>query len=193
MISRLSGSVWAVGEDHLVVGAAGIGFRVYVPAAVPSQVGGVGQNVELHTYLHVRENELSLYGFLTEEELLFFKLLLSVSGIGPKLALAVLGVVSPKALRQAVFQEELGILTRVPGVGQKTARAVIFHLKDKLAASDEETVISFGNVDTEVLAALTGLGFSIVEAQRALQGTARDTEMPVEERVRQALILLDRR
>jgi len=193
MIARLSGSVWAVGEDHLVIGAAGIGFKVHVPTTVSSQVRGVGETVDLHTYLHVRENELSLYGFLTEEELSFFRMLLSVSGIGPKLALAVLSTVSPKALRQAVFQEQLGILTRVPGVGQKTARAIVFHLKDRLVKSDEETAAPFSDVDVEVVAALTSLGFSVVEAQRALQGSARDTEMPVEERVRQALILLDRR
>jgi len=154
---------------------------------VLAQLDGVGQPVELFTHLHVRENELALYGFLTEDELTLFKVLLSISGVGPKVALALLGTVSPEALRQAVVQEEPGLLSRVPGIGPKTARAIIFHLKDKLIPIGAEATPLLSDADAEVIAALTGLGFSLVEAQAALQSLPPDEDLPIEERVRQAL------
>jgi holliday junction DNA helicase RuvA len=187
MIVRLSGAVWSTGEAHVVVRVGGIGLHVHVPSGVLAQLGGVGQPVELFTHLHVRENELALYGFLTEEELMLFKLLLSISGVGPKVALALLGTVSPEALRQAVVQEEPGLLSRVPGIGPKTARAIIFHLKDKLIPVGAEAMPLLSDADAEVIAALTGLGFSLVEAQAALQSLPQDGDYPIEERVRQAL------
>ncbi len=190
MIARISGVVAAVGPDHLVVQVGGVGFRVFVPTPVLERVDGVGRPVELVTHLHVRENELALYGFLTEEELALFELLLGVSGVGPKVALATLSTVSPEALRQAVVRDEPGILSRVPGVGPKTARAIIFHLRDKLTLVGAEAVPLLTDQDAEVIAALTALGFSIVEAQTALQNLPRDEEMTLEERVRRALAYL---
>jgi Holliday junction DNA helicase RuvA len=187
MIARLSGTVWDIGESHVVVRAGGVGFHVHVPSDMLPQLDGVGQPVEFFTHLHVRENELALYGFLTEEELTLFKLLLSISGVGPKVALALLGTISPDALRQAVVQEEPGLLSRVPGIGPKTAKAIIFHLKDKLIPTGAEAVSLLSDADAEVIAALTGLGFSLVEAQAALQSLPRDEELAIEERVRQAL------
>ncbi len=187
MIARLSGTVWNIGKSYVVVRVGGIGFHVHVPSDVLVQLDGVGQPVELFTHLHVRENELALYGFLTEEEMTLFELLLSISGVGPKVALALLGTVSPDTLRQAVVQEEPGLLSRVPGIGPKTARAIIFHLKDKIILTGVEAVPMLSDADTEVIAALTGLGFSLVEAQAALQSLPRDESLPLEERVRQAL------
>ncbi len=188
MIARLSGTVWGLGENHVVVRAGGMGFRVNVPSNALAQLDGVGQPVELFTHLHVRENDLALYGFLTKEELTLFKLLLSISGVGPKVALALLGTTSPSELRQAVVQEEPGLLSRVPGIGPKTARAIIFHLKDKLIPTGVEAVPLLSDADAEVIAALTSLGFSLVEAQAALQSLPRDEDLPIEERVRQALV-----
>jgi len=172
----------------VVVRTDGIGFQVRVPAVVLAQLDGAGRPVDLFTYLHVRENELALFGFLTEEDLTLFKLLLSVSGVGPKVALALLGAVSPDALRQAVAQEQPGLLSRVPGIGPKTARAIIFHLKDKLIPAGMAAAPLLSDADAEVIAALTGLGFSLVEAQTALQSLPRDDGLSVEERVRRALI-----
>jgi Holliday junction DNA helicase RuvA len=146
--------------------------------------------VELLTYLHVRENEISLYGFLTEEERSLFELLLGVSGVGPKVALATLSTVSPDALREAVLREEPGILSRVPGIGPKTARAIIFHLKDRLVPTGAEAAPLLTDEDAEVIAALTALGFSLVEAQTALQSLPRDEEITLEERIRRALAYL---
>ncbi len=186
MIARLSGMVWSAGKDHLVVRVGGIGFQVRAPTGVLRQLD-VDQPVELFTYLHVRENELALYGFLTQEERALFELLLGVSGIGPKAALALVGAVSSDALRQAVLQNEPGLLIRVPGIGSKTAQKIIFHLKDKIIPTGAEAAPLLSDTDAEVIAALTGLGFSLVEAQTALQNLPRDEGLPVEERVRLAL------
>jgi Holliday junction DNA helicase RuvA len=187
MIARLSGTIWSVGQDQVTVRVGGIGLQVHVPTNVLAQLDGAGQPVDFFTHLHVRENELTLYGFLTEDEMALFRLLLSVSGVGPKVALAMLGAVSPEALRQAVVREEPALLSRVPGIGPKTAKAIIFHLKDKIIPTGMAAAPLLSDADAEVIAALTALGFSLVEAQTALQSLPRDEELPVEERVRRAL------
>jgi Holliday junction DNA helicase RuvA len=187
MIARLSGTIWSVGQDQVTVRVGGIGLQVHVPTNVLAQLDGAGQPVDFFTHLHVRENELTLYGFLTEDEMALFRLLLSVSGVGPKVALAMLGAVSPEALRQAVVQEEPALLSRVPGIGPKTAKAIIFHLKDKIIPAGMAAAPLLSDADAEVIAALTALGFSLVEAQTALQSLPRDEELPVEVRVRRAL------
>lgn len=190
MIARVNGTVAALGEDHVVVVVGGVGLRVHVPVSVLEEVDGIGRPVELVTHLHVRENELTLYGFVGEEQLNLFELLLGVSGVGPKVALATLGTITPHTLRQAVVREEPEILSRVPGIGPKTARAIIFHLRDKLSAAVEERAQAITDHDAEVIGALTALGFSIVEAQTALQNLPRSEDLPLEERVRQALTYL---
>ncbi|TET54142.1 MAG: Holliday junction branch migration protein RuvA [Anaerolineales bacterium] len=187
MIARLSGTVWAIGDDHVVVRSDGIGFLVRTPTTVLDQLEGPGKPIELFTHLRVRENDLSLYGFLTEEELSNFRLLLSVSGVGPKVALAVLSTTTPQDLRQAVGREEPAILARVPGIGKKTAQAIIFQLKDKISLPEELHLPLLSDSDAEVITALRGLGFSLVEAQAALQSLPREDELPIEERVRRAL------
>ena len=193
MLSRLIGTVAALKPDRLVVQVGGVGITVYVPTSVLQAVDGVGQPVELVTHLHVRENELALYGFLTEEELALFELLLGVSGVGPKVALSILSALSPDALRQAVARDEPGILTRVPGVGPKTARAILFHLRDQLTGLEAQAAPLLTDQDAEVIGALTGLGFSLIEAQTALQNIPRDPGIPLEERIRLALAYLAQR
>ena len=190
MISRLSGTVWSCADDRVVVRVGGVGFEVHAPTGTLAQLGDPGQPIELFTYLHVRENDLTLYGFPSEEEVALFKLLLSVSGVGPKVALSVLSTTSPETLRQAVAGEEPALLSQVPGVGPKTAKAIIFHLKDKLVAIGGRPAVSLSEDDTEVITALTSVGFSLIEAQTAVQNLPRDEDMPVEERVRLALSYL---
>jgi len=187
MISKLSGPVWGTGDGYVVIRAGGVGFQVHVPADVLEQVQGVEQAVELFTYLQVRENKLALYGFLTREKRALFELLLEISGVGPTVALSLLSTISPDALREAVLRDEPGLLTRVPGIGAKTASKIIFNLKDQVIPAEGRAVSLLTDSDAEVITALTELGFSLVEAQSALQRIPRDEELSVEERIRLAL------
>lgn len=187
MISILSGRLVEVGSDSLVVGLGGLGLQVFVPTPLRER-SRPGDELFLHTHLVVRQDALSLYGFETLEERQLFIWLLQVDGVGPKLALAVLSSLSPDAIRRAVFHEQPEIFTRVPGVGKKTAQKILLQLQDRVPAiSGLEPVAALADVDTEVLAALTTLGYSVVEAQAALQSIPRDTPQDVEERLRAAL------
>jgi Holliday junction DNA helicase RuvA len=187
MISKISGVVWDTGVGYVVIRASGIGYQVHVPSDVLEQIKSVEQPVELFTHFYVRESRLALYGFLTKEKRALFELLLDISGVGPSVALSLLSTLSPDALRQAVLQDEPALLTRVPGIGSKTARKIIFHLKDKVIPVDGRATPLLTDADTEVIAALTELGFSLVEAQSALQNLPRDEDLSVEERIRLAL------
>jgi len=173
MIASLSGTLAATGKDFVVLRVGGVGFRVFVPQTFLEQVGGPGQELTLFTHLHVRETELRLYGCVSEEELALFRLLLGVSGIGPKVALAILSSLPPERLRAAIADEDIAALARVPGIGPKTARKLVFDLQDKLSAED-------------TIAALTSLGYSLAEAQEAVRALPPET-LPLEERVRLAL------
>jgi Holliday junction DNA helicase RuvA len=186
MIARLRGTVEAISKETLIIMVGGVGFRVMASAAARQAANAPGRSVELYTHLHVRENELALYGFASEQELELFQLLLGVSGIGPKAALAVLAAAPPATLRAAIANEQVDLL-RVPGVGPKTAKAIVLHLKDKVGAGLAPAEVSYlTDADTEVIAALTALGYSVVEAQTALAALPRQ-ELPIEERIRLAL------
>jgi len=187
MIAHLHGSIEFVGKDNLIVNVGQVGLRVYVPAAT-HDAAGVGRIVDLFTHLQIRENEWTLYGFPSQDELELFELLLGVSGVGARTALAVLGAASPDQLRSAIAHEQTEVLTRVPGIGPKTAKSIIFHLKDKVGIVTAGAQIAYlSDADTEVIAALTGLGYSVVEAQTALASLPRDASQDVEERIRLAL------
>lgn len=190
MIASLSGTIQTIGADHLVVRVGGVGVRVFVPRTVLEDTGGPGRAVFLHTHLQVRENDLTLYGFETEEDLRLFELLIGINKVGPKLALAILSTLSPELLRSAVAQEEAVILQRVPGIGKKSAEAILFGLRGKLDAGDGRAVGLVSDVDADVIDILTGLGFSIVEAQAAVQKLPRDVK-ELDARVALALQQLD--
>jgi holliday junction DNA helicase RuvA len=188
VIASLRGVLAAKGKDSVVVQTGGVGFRIFVPQSLLEQNPGIGQELTLYTHLHVRENELALYGCASEEELSLFGTLLGVSGVGPKVALAVLSALPPDQLRAAIAQEDLAVLSRVPGIGPKTAKKLVFDLKDKIAAQmpPGEPVPAFTQADADLIAALTTLGYSVAEAQEAIRSLPRE-ELPLEERVRLAL------
>lgn len=191
MIASLSGIVRKVEASSLVIALGGVGVRVYVPKTVLENVGGIGRSISLHTHLMVRETELSLYGFEAEEDLMLFEVLLGVSGVGPKVALAILSTLSPELLKSAILREETAVLQRVPGIGRKTAERIMFQLRDKLDLTQVSTAVPLvSDVDADVIDFLTGLGFSIVEAQAALQNVPREAKS-VDERVQLALQHLD--
>jgi Holliday junction DNA helicase RuvA len=191
MIASLSGTVQKIESNSLVIHVGGVGLRVYVPRTVLEDVGGVGRRITLHTRLQVREDDLSLFGFETEDDLALFEVLLGVNGVGPKVALAILGALSPELLKSAIMREESAVLQRVPGIGKKTAERIMFHLRDKLDLGGPAAALPLvTDVDADVIDILTGLGFSIIEAQSALQHVPREVSV-IDERVQAALQYLD--
>ncbi|MEW6567221.1 MAG: Holliday junction branch migration protein RuvA [Chloroflexota bacterium] len=186
MISTLRGVLQRAAPGEIVLEVGGVGYQVAVPTSVLEQLPEVGQTLFLYTRMVVREDSLSLYGFESQEQRHLFDLLLQVGGVGPRLALAVLSHVSPELLRASVGNGQPEALTRVPGIGRKTAEKIIFYLRDKLEKA-EGIRPALSGLDTEVLQALTSLGYSLGEAQAAVQSIPDDTPLDVEERVRHAL------
>jgi len=187
MIASLSGRIQEINSDSLVLDIGGVGLQVFAPAPLRDRLKPA-ETVFLYTYLVVREDALSLYGFDTKEGRDFFILLLGVNGVGPRLSLAMLSTLSPDAIRRAVFHEQADVFSRVPGIGKKTAQKILLHLQDRIPMeAGLERVAAISEVDTEVLGALTSLGYSVVEAQTALQSIPRDTPQEVEARLRAAL------
>lgn len=186
MISSVRGLVQSVSQDQLVLEVGGVGLTLEVPQSVLDNVPAHGRSMFLHTYLVVRQDALQLFGFDTQEQRELFTELIQVSGIGPRLALAVLSTLSADTLRMAVANNQPEVLTRVPGIGKKTAEKVVFQLKDRLAFAIAEAEPA-GELDDEVLSVLTALGYSMLEAQAAVRSLNSDGEESVEERVRRAL------
>ncbi len=187
MIASLDGEVLEIASDNLIVSIGGLGLRVYVPAPLRDKVQ-VGDRIHLNTQLIVRQDALTLYGFETTESREFYALMLGVDGIGPRTALGVLSVLSLDAIRRAVFAEQADVFSRVPGVGRRTAQKILLHLQGRIGKEDDlQPVAHMTDVETEVLGALTTLGYSIVEAQAAVQSIPRDTPQDVETRLRMAL------
>jgi holliday junction DNA helicase RuvA len=186
MIASVQGKLASEASDHVVVVVGGIGLKVYVPHSTLERLEG--DEVFLHTYLVVREDALALYGFSTIGERDLFVTLISVSGIGPRLGLAILSHLSVDNLRNAVASERAEILQRVPGIGKKTAQKIVLELKDKLMGMDSMPIdIVQDDVNSDVMDTLVALGYSIVEAQTAIQSLPKDAPRNVEDRVRLAL------
>jgi holliday junction DNA helicase RuvA len=187
MIATLRGEISQIEETALILEVGGVGLRVFVPAPLRGRTR-VGEILLLYTHLVVREDALTLYGFETQSERELFNVLLGVDGIGPKVALSVLSTMTLDAVQRAVFADEAELLSRIPGVGKKTAQKMALHLKDKLKPMDAlATMAAMTDRDSEVLAALTALGYSVVEAQAAIQSLPKDAPEDTEERLRMAL------
>jgi Holliday junction DNA helicase RuvA len=187
VIASLNGKVIHVEEGSLVVEVGGIGFLVNVPSQITDEAKP-GQSILLHTQLIVRQDNLSLYGFDTVERREFFMLLLGVDGIGPRLAITILSTLTPDSIQRGIFNEQAEVFSRVPGVGTKTAQKIIFSLRDKVTTVEGfEPIAKMSEVDNEVLSALIALGYSVVEAQTAIQSIPREADQEVETRLRIAL------
>jgi Holliday junction DNA helicase RuvA len=155
-------------EETVIVNVGGVGYEVHVTKTF-LETAHQGQTVDLYTHTHVRENELALYGFITLAEMDLFRTLIGVSGVGPRTAMGVLSVFSPEVLRGAIVQGDVLALTRIPGIGRKTAQRLVLDLKEKLGASAEASLlVGLGAGDADALNALTALGYSVTEAQSAL-------------------------
>ena len=197
MIASLDGTVGAVAFDSLVIEIGGIGYRVFAAPAVLA-TATPGGRLKLHTFHLVREDLQALYGFRTVDELGFFTLLLTVTGVGPKVAMAIVGSRPPAELQLAIMQQDQALLVAIPGIGKRLAERIIFELKEKVAAAGiaavGTVVLGGGSGDGDVVAALQALGYSLAEAREAaraaLAGPAATGSL--EDRVKAALRALAR-
>ena len=187
MIATLRGEITQIEENALIVENGGVGLRVFVPKPLKERMK-TGEAIFLFTHLVVREDDWKLYGFEIQADRELFTTLLGVDGVGPRTALAVLSSLNLETVERAVFSDEPDLLSRVPGVGKKTAQKMILYLHDRLKpVSGIERIASMSDSDSEVLAALTALGYSVVEAQTAIQTIPKGAPEDVEERLRLAL------
>jgi len=186
LIASLHGKLQARTDNALILSVGGIGYRVRVTAQTLANLGAVGSDAHLYTYLRVREDELSLYGFATEDELDLFETLLTVSGIGPKVGLGILASAPVDTLRFAIAQGNVEMLTAIPGIGKKTAQRLVLELKGKIDVSGLKDAGELSAADEDVVDALLNLGYSAAEATRAARAVPASAQA-VEERVRVAL------
>ncbi len=187
MIASLHGKIRALAGDRAVIDVGGIGFQVHMPASTLSTLGAAGETVELHTHLHLREDNVTLYGFAAAEELGLFETLIGVSGLGPRLALAMLSTMSAEKLAIAIATGNVEALTIIPGIGRKTANRIVLELKDRIGAGLVTAPAPLADEDTEVMAALTSLGYSVSEASRAIAAVPSDRKLSLEEKITLAL------
>lgn len=198
MLAYIKGILEIKTKGYIVVEVSGLGYKIFMPESTIAKAGNIGDKVQIHTFMRVREDDVSLYGFLTNEELRMFELLLSVSGIGAKGALGILSNITPSQFALAVISNDVAILKKVPGIGPKTAQRAILELKDKLKkdqeiavtegeeASSIEKVIKEDEKVSEAISALQVLGYSRREIVEALQNVEL-TSLSVEDIIRKGL------
>lgn len=197
MISYIRGELISIEEDKVIVDVNGVGFGIYMPAQSMNCLPGIGEEVKLHTYMNVREDAMQLFGFLTRDDLKVFKLVIGVSGIGPKGGLSILSQLSPDELRFAVMSHDVKAISASPGIGKKTAEKLIIELKDKLSIEDvleriEEPVANNSmhtnnQVQAEAVQALVALGYGNSEALKAVKKVEITEDATVEVVLKQAL------
>jgi holliday junction DNA helicase RuvA len=188
VIVTLEGTLTAASHSFAIIDVGGVGLRAFIPTSTGAQLPPVGDRVRLFTHLHVREDDLSLYGFSTAGELELFEQLLSVSGLGPTKSLAIISGSPVDAIRTFIWTENTAALAKVPGVGARTAARIVLDLKSKIGP-----VSATGgppSADAELLSWLTTLGFPPADAQRAVASLPRDASVSFEEKARKALDLL---
>lgn len=188
MIGRLRGTIVRLGAASLVIEVGGVGYEVAVPVRTLVDLPGVGEDAVLHTHLHVREDQLALYGFAAADDRDLFRLLLGISGVGPKVALAILSTMDADELRGVVATEDAAALTAVPGIGKRSAQKLLLELRPKLELPDGE--LDPSGARSEVRAALEGLGYQPDEIGGALRDLPDD--LPVEDLLKRSLQTLGR-
>ena len=187
MIASLNGRISRISKGYLVVSVGGFGLQVFVPGQLLDELRQ-GEQVQLFTHMVVRQDSMALYGFDSVEGCEIFELLLAVNGVGPRLSLAMLSTLEPETIRRAVFNGQAEVFSQVPGVGKKTAQKILFYLQDKITSIEGlEPMLAISDVDAEVVGALTALGYSVVEAQAAVQAIPKEASQELEQRLRIAL------
>ena len=198
MIAYVKGNLDTKTNTFVVIDVQGIGYRVFMPAKSIEALGEVGQTVKVYTHYYVREDNISLYGFSSNEELRMFELLISVSGVGAKSAIAMLSEISPSSFALAVISDDISKLVKIPGVGKKTAARIILELKDKLKTEEAidkteeiDLAIKDDNKDSEAIAALQVLGYTRKEIEKVFEKMDINN-LQLEEIIKQALKYLAR-
>jgi Holliday junction DNA helicase RuvA len=171
MIGRLRGTLVAKGVDGVVVDVAGVGYEIAMAARGLAEMPGVGEEAVVHVHTHVREDQLALFGFPSLDERDLFRILLGASGVGPKVALAMLGTLSPSELRRAIASEDVATLSTVPGIGKRTAQKLVLELRERLDLPAVES-LGAGSELAEVREALESLGYQPAEIREAMEGLA---------------------
>lgn len=199
MISYIRGELVAIEEEKVILDVGGVGYGIFMPGQSMGKLPPIGHEIKLYTYLNVREDAMQLFGFLTQDDLKVFKLVIGVSGIGPKGGLSVLSQLTPDDLRFAVLSNDVKAISATPGIGKKTAEKLIIELKDKLSMDDVlehayeqdgETSVSSGtytSVQTDAVQALTALGYGNTEALKAVKKVEITEDSDVEDVLKQAL------
>lgn len=200
MFAYIKGILEEKSSNYVVVETAGIGYKIFMGETAINTIGEIGEKVKVYTHYHVREDEISLYGFKTNEELRMFELLISVSGVGAKSALVTLSNIEPSSFALAVITNDTSKLVKIPGIGAKTAARIILELKDKLkneqAVSKEDKDIKTVVIDNqkieEAVSALQVLGYNKKEIEKSLE-TIDVNSLELEEIIKQGLISLSKR
>lgn len=200
MFSYIKGILVAKSIGYVIIDVGGVGFKIFMSETSIKKLGETGEEVKVFTHMQVREDDISLYGFTTNEELRMFELLISVSGVGAKSAIAMLSNISPSSFALAVISNDIKSLTKIPGIGSKTAQRIVLELKDKLKTeesisnnSNEEIIVAIqdDNKTSEAVQALKVLGYTSVEIEKVLRSLDTNN-MSVEDIIRKALINLGR-
>ncbi len=187
MIASLHGKLESLESDGAIVNVNGVGIQVHMPTSTINTLGSVGQEIHLLTHLVMREDSITLYGFGAAGELELFQILIGVSGLGPRLGLAVLSAMSVEQASTAIASGNTDLLTAIPGIGKKMANRLVLELKDKISAGlISVPAVQFAEENAEVLAALTSLGYSVAEASRAV-ATLPSSDLALEEKIKLAL------
>lgn len=196
MFAYISGKIADKANNYVVIDNCGIGYKIFMAPNVIEKLPDVGENQKIHTYYYVREDNISLYGFLSNEELRMFELLLSVSGIGAKSAIQILSSITPSSFALAVISNDVSQIVKIPGIGNKTAARIILELKDKLKTEQAvckndkvEQAIHEDEKDNEAIVALQILGYTRKEIEKTLE-KIETTNLSVEEIIRKALSIL---
>jgi Holliday junction DNA helicase RuvA len=188
MIAAIDGTLESLGMDSAIIKVGGISIQVYLSSRTISELGAVGGRVKLHTHLHWKEDTVVLYGFATQGELDLFRMLTSVSGVGPKLGLSMLSNLSPEELASAIMSDNTDLITHIPGVGKKTAGRIMLELKSTLEKGWGGTIGTYPTEDTsKIVAALTNLGYTASDAARAAAAIPASSDLSLEDKIRLAL------
>ncbi|MDY2590795.1 MAG: Holliday junction branch migration protein RuvA [Agathobacter sp.] len=197
MYSYIRGELAEINSDHIVLDVNGIGYQIYIPTNTLNYLPSIGEMVKIHTYLYIREDAMMLYGFLTRDDLDMFKMLITVSGIGPKGGLGILSTLSTDDLRFAVLSDDAKAIAKAPGIGAKTAQRVIIDLKDKMSLEEafekklehttNKVLPENNSIKNDAVLALNALGYSSTESLKAVSKVEITEDMDVEDVLKAAL------